>query len=133
MNHFPTRLHFLTAGLALVIALNFAAFAPVPATEQRVAGIRIVAPLCADTDKGIVPAVAGTVSGRKYARKYSDTCRDTARVREYFCANNKVSSRIIHCGKGEECIDSENGGQCQQLSPEGDDIFFKPDRVAPAI
>lgn len=119
-----TRLHFLTASLALVIALNFASFSPMPPAAQQVAGIKVTAAVCADTDGGRFANVAGTASGKAYKKKYADVCLDSGRVKEYYCSKNKIVYKAMACGDEEECVE----GQCQAVEDEED---YASDSEAP--
>lgn len=65
---------------------------------------------CSDTDTGVDPAAAGSVS--KGNDTNSDYCTDALQLIEYSCSNNSIMQTAISCGAGNEC----RGGQCVPAS-----------------
>ncbi|MFH1055147.1 MAG: hypothetical protein V1744_03510 [Candidatus Altiarchaeota archaeon] len=68
---------------------------------------------CYDTDGGVDEYTTGTAS--RGAEISADKCRGTASLTEYYCAGNRVTSKIMDCPKGcvdgrcAGCVDSDGG------------------------
>lgn len=65
---------------------------------------------CTDTDGGIVPGAAGTVT--KGEESYSDYCEDSQQLVEYACLDNGMEMATFICGEGKEC----KNGRCVMVS-----------------
>ncbi|MEK6900331.1 MAG: hypothetical protein AABX05_04370 [Nanoarchaeota archaeon] len=59
---------------------------------------------CTDTDGGVKPLTAGTVTlgAANGVQKYSDVCKGTTQVVEYSCSGNKVVGAVVDCA--ESCV-----------------------------
>ena len=68
---------------------------------------------CAETDAGLDEYNKGTTS--RGMESISDRCANTAQLVEYYCINNRISSKRIECPKGctdgrcEGCVDTDGG------------------------
>ena len=62
-----------------------------------------VEPTCMDTDDGIKPETAGTVT--KGNETHADYCLDASQLIEYSCLDNKITMASITCQNGKECKD----------------------------
>ncbi|MHA2066115.1 MAG: Kazal-type serine protease inhibitor domain-containing protein [Candidatus Thorarchaeota archaeon] len=78
---------------------------------------------CRDSDGGVESGTKGTATSGTDTG--TDECNTNGSLKEYFCENSKVSSKVIECASGKEC----SGGACVDIkcsdSDGGKDKFEK--------
>jgi len=76
------------------------------------------APVCTDSDTGIVLEVRGTTKGldsRGRLVTQKDACRNDGKIRERYCEDNIVTTTTQRCPPGTKCIMKNRRGACKPV------------------
>ncbi len=95
---------------AVLVVLSGCAMEGEPETNISEENQTVPEPQCHDSDDGVMEEIAGSVTVSNIS--YNDECQNDKSLREYYCRNDAVASRLIDCPYGTMC----QNGACSGLT-----------------